>query len=68
MSGKQLDLSEELGRLGLPEAAVVVNRQVWYQDAVSALVPSLPCSDSLPADISGYVRLANCSDMCLHLL
>ncbi len=32
MSGKQLDLSEELGRLGLPQAAVVVNGQVWYQD------------------------------------
>jgi len=32
MSDKQLDLSEELGRLGLPEGAVVVNRQVWYQD------------------------------------
>ena len=32
MSGKQLHLSEELGRLGLPEAAVAVNRRVWYQD------------------------------------
>lgn len=32
MSEKQLDLSEELGRLGLPEAAVVVNAHVWYQD------------------------------------
>jgi hypothetical protein len=34
MSGKQLDLSEELGRLGLPETAVVVNAQVWYQDVL----------------------------------
>ena len=32
MSDKQLDLSEELGRQGLPESAVVVNRRVWYQD------------------------------------
>ena len=32
MSDKQLDLSEELGRLGLPEAAVVVNGHVWFQD------------------------------------
>ena len=32
MSGRQLHLSEELGRLGLPEAAVAVNRRVWYQD------------------------------------
>jgi len=34
MSGKQMDLSEELGRLGLPETAVVVNAQVWYQDVL----------------------------------
>jgi hypothetical protein len=32
MSGKQLDFSEELGRPGLPEAAVAINGRVWYQD------------------------------------
>ena len=34
MSGKQLDLSEELGRLGLPRTAVVINAQVWYQNVL----------------------------------
>ena len=32
MSGKQLCFSEELARLGLPEAAVAINGRVWYQD------------------------------------
>ena len=34
MSDKQLQLSDELGRQGLPESAVVVNGRVWYQDVL----------------------------------